>query len=449
MNRTTPRGESLVASSKPDRERSIIWTETLVLMAVYIVAIWLTNRFLQPRIASPWLALALGFCAVQCVVVFSLLGWLMARKQWFLWLRARAEQLSPEIQGQLAIVALGAPMLPDSIASANHGADEGEHEFRMGVRTIRDRLSLAKVETSEIEPLQDLQKRYPREFESCFVRFMPSVSGVGRDRLSRVAEHLGLVKKWEIQYRSGSLETRRQAVQHLAQLSTGTATQALLKALNDPDILIRIEAARGLIRGGGQSERERLFLFLTTQPLIVQSMLVVDLMPYAEELNTRAIPDALNSPDPQLVRVTLQILEAWGRGLTIENYHVLLGHTNAEVRAQAFRAFAFANGEGEVWKNKAQWVAAGLGDEDDTVRAAAAVAAGRLNLSTLVPHLEEVLRDSHTNVSTSAAFALAQLEPEGPAALEKAVVEAPPDAAAAALEALEKLHMGRLDFAQL
>jgi HEAT repeat protein len=439
-------------------ETAIIWSETLLLILVYGIAIALTNRYFLRHIEHSWFALALGFCVVQCAVVVVLLSWLMLRKQYFLWLKARAERLYPEIQQQLALVALGTQNTSGEsvLASEASGAvqagaadfvtDAPRHrEFMRNVRSIRDRLSFSGITEADLTDLRALQARYPLEFESCFVRFVPAVSGVGRDRLSHVADQLGLVAKWQSRYESRNLNKRRQAVQQLAQISTGAASQVLLSALNDPDVLIRIEAARGLVRGGGRSERERLFLFLSRQPLLVRSMLVVDLLPYSDELSQRAIPEALDSPDSELVLVTLQILEAWGRVLPVPGYERMLWHEQEILKAQAYRSLPFvAHDEHYTPEFLQRAIKEGLAGSSPLVRAAAATSAGRLDLAPLVPQLGELLEDAHTTVATAAAFALAQIDPSGPRVLEQAVVDAPPEAAATALEALEKLHLGRL-----
>jgi HEAT repeat protein len=427
-----------------------VWTETAVLVAAYAVAIWYSTAYFSRHIALSWLALAIGFCAVQCLVVVSLLGWLMIRKQWFLWLKVRSQKYYPLIQQHLAVVALGteataASQLDSSSPTTTFDADGlRKKEFMMEVRSIRDRLGASAIENETIEDLRALQQRYPLEFESCFIRFLPSMTGVGNTRLSQVAERLGLVAKWSRRYQSWHAETRRQAIQRLSQISSVEASKVLLTALEDPEVLIRIDAARGLVQSGGQVEREHLFALLTTQPLIVRSMLVVDLMPYAHDLSERAIPQALASDDPQTIVATLQILESWGRMLPLKDFSRLLEHELDAIRAGAYDALPFVDTEKESL-DVIHWVGKGLTDANSEVRRAAARAAGRMSLSGVLEALQEVLHDENAGVSAAAAFSLAQL-PDGPEALEKAVVTAPPAIAAASLEALEKLHMGRLYF---
>jgi hypothetical protein len=433
-------------------DQIIIWFETLVIVAAYAIAIRFGMGYFIQRVNHSWLALALGFCSVQCIVVVSLLVWLMVRKQWFLWLKVRSQRLYPVIQQQLALVALGtktfssdSPQLPPTSTPPIHDEIPRDREFMMGVRSIRDRIENSGVAAAELEDVRKLQQRYPLEFENCFVRFLPSMTGVGKLRLSLVAEELGLVEKWRRRYQSRQKEKRRQAVQRLSQLSSTTVTNILQTALNDSEALIRIEAARGLVHGGGQVERERLFPFLTTQPLIVRSMLMVDLMPYAYELSERAIPQALASADRRVILVTLQVIESWARVLPQEKFFRLLEHQDAEVRAHAFRALPFINGIRDSDADREQWIATALEDDVPAVRAAAATAAGRMSYSALLPSLEKALGDVDSQVASASAFALARI-PGGPEVLEKSVVTSPPLVAAAALEALEKLHMGRLHF---
>lgn len=133
----------------------------------------------------------------------------------------------------------------------------------------------------------------------------------------------------------------------------------------------------------------------------------------------------------------LDLLRAWRRSFRIEGFHYALAHPAAAVRSRAFEVLPYVDlAPGDV-------VSAGLRDPAPTVRAAAADAAGRLQMTALIPELLSGLHDAEQRVALASAFAIARM-PGGVAALQDLVLDHQRSVASAALEAVEKATMGRL-----
>ncbi|MEO6487859.1 MAG: HEAT repeat domain-containing protein, partial [Thermoanaerobaculia bacterium] len=116
----------------------------------------------------------------------------------------------------------------------------------------------------------------------------------------------------------------------------------------------------------------------------------------------------------------------------------VLRHPDPAVRVRALQALPYvANATHSA-------VGDALLDAQPEVRAAAAVAAGKLRLADLSDALVSVLADPIGDVASAAAFALAVL-PDGVSRLQHAVSSGNRRAAAVAFEALEKVTMGRME----
>ena len=87
---------------------------------------------------------------------------------------------------------------------------------------------------------------------------------------------------------------------------------------------------------------------------------------------------------------------------------------------------------------------AGLDEEDEELRAAAAAVAGQFGNELAVPLLLEGLTDGRHSVVRNSARALAHLGPAGIAVLEAQVLTSRGLAASAANEALEQAQFGFL-----
>jgi len=266
-----------------------------------------------------------------------------------------------------------------------------------------------------------------------------------RDRLSHLAVELGVVTRWERQYRSRRVATRRTAIVYLGQLSGGEGVPVLLAAIDDPEPEIRLDAARNILRSGRRrSDVETVFAFAIRAPLLARAILADELRSHALILSERAIPDRLRSGDRNQILVVLEMIDAWGRALPLPDVVTLLHDVDCDVRARALRALPFVAGAGDL----AGDIVDRLSDDEPRVRGAAAFAAGRLAVESADARLANCLRDPHSEVALAAGFALAELGQIGIGTLEREIVSPCRPAAVAALEALERVKIGRCDYAR-
>lgn len=135
-------------------KRTVIWVETLVMVAAYAVAIWATNRFfVSPRVAARGVALALAFAIVQTAAILATLSALFIRKVVTTRSAARSARLQDELQQALALEAAG---------------------------------------QDQLRHLRSLQRRSPRDVEHGIADFLAAVRGQASARITTVAKKLGI-----------------------------------------------------------------------------------------------------------------------------------------------------------------------------------------------------------------------------------------------------------------
>ncbi|HUP19941.1 MAG TPA: HEAT repeat domain-containing protein, partial [Gemmatimonadota bacterium] len=298
----------------------------------------------------------------------------------------------------------------------------------------------ARARTAARIELRRLYAGSPMAVERCASDLLAMIEGREAERLALVVDDLGLVSRWTRRARSRNPERRREALERLGRLADGRGNSTLRAALADPEPSVRIEAARGLLRSERIADIERAFLSVTGETLLVRAILVEDLRPHAARLAEHAIPRVLSSPDPHSARVALEMIEAWQKGVHAPGVSALLRHPRPELRAQALRALPYVAGEADVVRE----TLTGLDDPDPEVRRAAANLAGRIGLRAAVPRLARLLHARQASVAVEAAYALARIGPLGWEALEREVRGPTGSAAAAALEALERVRTERL-----
>lgn len=390
-----------------DRARTTVVLETLSVVGGYVLAISLIHaEFFSKRFDSPALSLALAFSLFQCLAIVLLVILLFVRKAANQMRERRGQKLRPEILKRLA-----------------------KHV----------------TEGSQLTVLERLYRNHPYEVESSLLEFSASIRSGVRDRLAQLAIELNLVSRWEHQYASASADLRLRAIIRLAELCGPCPSVALSRALADKEESIRVEAARSLIQSGGRAEIERVFELAITQPLLVRAVLAEDLQPHALVLCEQAIPRALDSSNAGLVRTALELVGSWRKFLPISRFSVLLGHTDPEVRAAAFRILPYVTAKPEIESD----IISALGGKDQGVRIAAAFAAGRMKVQSAVPLLSRSLREAGIELALAAAYALADMGAYGLKILEEEVSCPNQVAAAAALEALGRAKTEHDDYADL
>ena len=135
-------------------KRTVIWVETLVMVAVYAVAIWGTDRFLvSPRVASRAVALALAFALVQTAAILATITALFSWKVVTSRAEARSARLQDELQQALALEAAG---------------------------------------QDQLRHLRSLQKRSPHDVEMGIADFLAAVRGQASAHITAVAKKLGV-----------------------------------------------------------------------------------------------------------------------------------------------------------------------------------------------------------------------------------------------------------------
>lgn len=307
---------------------------------------------------------------------------------------------------------------------------------------IREKIADFAFGDDDCSELLSLQKKHPQDVEDCLLEFLDSMSGEGRERISELAQTLGLIDAWQRRYQSGNAKTREAAISRLGQLSELRIDAPLLAALNDAEEVIRTQACRALIRSEKPEHIETAFAFLMGQSLLVRSLLTEELKPFALLLAERIIPEYLGSEDSQRVLLTLETINAWRTILPLPNTYQLLQHKSAEVRAKALYALSHISA-GEEFE---RYIINSFADANHKVRVAALIAAARLKIASALPQLARCLRDDNHEVVRAAAFALAQLGSNGMEVLEQELFTLNYQSAATVLEIIERVNIGRSDY---
>jgi HEAT repeat protein len=378
--------------------RIAVLSKTLAFGMAYVLVIVAVHRwYLAPRMASRELSMALTIVFVQCATLIAMLGVSCFTK---LTRRLREVQMARVAPGIRELLALHAA-----------GKDCGREIGR-------------------------LRRTYPREVEQCLAEFLRMVRGCGREALSHLAADLHFIKKWQRDCNSRSKSRRRDAVAHLALVSRNFTVQTLLGALRDADESFRLHTARAMVTNADSAELAQIFALAVNGPLVTRIILAEDLRPYAIELAKDAIPAALAGGETGPVLAVLEILRAWSKFLPLPEVYPLLRHPSRTVRAGALDILPFMARSAQI---EAEIIHA-LSDPVEEVRSAAARAAASIGVNNALPFLARRLRDPDAGAAAAAAYALAQLGPDGCRILEQETLTESLLAASAALEALERVH---------
>ena len=382
--------------------RIAIYLQTLGTAVGYVLAVYLTDRFYVHRhIADGGLAFGYAFCLTE----FGIIGVLLVLSMVIKFVRRRRDARWAQVQ----------PLIVEKASAHLNGADCAAE-------------------------LRALRRRYPREVEQCMSELLLRVRGAASARLTDLIVDLGLVKLWKRKFRSRLASTRRDAVNRLGLLTGEAGRDTLVRALGDPNDEVKLEASRALISAGGAAELAAVFRTAVHDSLLVRAILTEALRPYASLLCESAAPEMLAGDDPRSVRIALEILRAWRKSLPLAGMQALLRHPDGAVRAAALGVVPQLAAPAEL----EPWLLECLSDEAESVRAAAADAAGQLRLVSALPALEACLNRGGAEATISAAYAMARIGAQGWRILEGLVLGSRSEAAAAALEALEQARSERL-----
>lgn len=262
---------------------------------------------------------------------------------------------------------------------------------------------------------------------------------VAAAKLGQLAADLSLINRWQRQFRSRNLATRKRAVAHLALVPRKYTGDVLQKALLDPDESVRLHTARHMVSNLQPGELTRVFGLVVNGSLVTRMVLAEDLRPYALELAQEAIPEVLQAGEPRPARAALDVLRAWEKFLPLPQVYPLLRHPQPSVRAAALRILPLVPRLPQLETE----VLHALNDPVEPVRAMAVRIAAKFGLSNALPQLVRCLRDRDARTASDAAHALAQLGADGRRILEQEMVTGSVLAASAALEALERRQTAR------
>jgi hypothetical protein len=368
-----------------------VLVKTMLPLAVLGLATGELSSVLMTAGLRAALAIGLAMLIAQVAAVALLLAWLLIVKLVHGIADHRVQRLSPLIQEQLAQCALG---------------------------------------LSTKIPITELYRRHRRVFELCLLEFLPTIVGSQRQRLAAVAHELGLLKRWERQYHSSAVRLR--AIGLIA-----PASPILLDALSDSRSLFRIEAAQALVTSGEPALVEQVFLSSLSEDLLARAMIGVAMLPAVPMLSKRLLPLLTELPPLELSRA-LEMVWAWQRGIEIAGLFDWARHSDPQVRARSIALLPYSAFADEGWST----LLTALRDPSPEVRIAACHAAGRSRLS-VVEVVAGGLSEEDPRLRLASAFSLAHLGERGARRLESEVLMGS-IAANQALEALEKLRLGRL-----
>jgi len=382
--------------------RAFIYLQTLGVALGCALSVYLVDRFYVRRhISDAGLAFGYAFCLTEGSMILILLALSVVIK----YVRHRRDLRFERVQ----------PLIVAGASAHLSGADR-------------------------CAELRAFRRRYPREVEQCLSELLLRVRGVASVRLTSLTAELGLVNSWKRQARSRLVSKRRDAITRLGLLAGDAARDALVQALDDPHDEVKLEASRALISAGGMAEVAAVFRTALRDSLLVRAILTEALRPYAPLLCESAVPDALAGKDARTVRIALEIVRAWRKSMPLAGVQPLIRHTDGAVRAAALAIVPQLASPRELEPDLLECLA----DEEESVRAAAAGAAGEMRLASALPALEACLHRGGPDATISAAYAIARIGEQGWRILEKLILGSRSPAADAALEALEQARSERL-----
>jgi hypothetical protein len=305
---------------------------------------------------------------------------------------------------------------------------------------IRDALISYISGSEDLSRLQDFARDHRGEFGRSLLGFQGTVTGSALERLCAITLRFSLLPQWIEDARSRDPIRRRSGFAQLAFVWVHEPCRPmigglLLDAVSDEDPEVRVAAARALLLSGSAEEVEMVFQMVLQQNVLVRALLAEDLRRQAVLLCQRAVPEALRSDDARHVAAILEMLVTWERAIPVSDLHKLLGHPDRQIRLQALRLAPLVPQDPA---NSAAILVA-LNEPDAEVNEMAAVAAGRLQLADALPALARLLRLAPAATARAASAALASI-PAGRRTLEELSGSANPSTAAAATEALDRLH---------
>lgn len=229
--------------------------------------------------------------------------------------------------------------------------------------------------------LRQLAAAHPERLGDAIVQYQAVVAG-RRKEVCDLAIDLGYVERWCGETHSTHLAVRRKAFACISSMSSYEPVHRLIgnipmKAFQDADEQIRVEAARILLATGEPEEVARIFQAVLSDTSGVRMALAHDFSRHAIQLCEQMIPRLL--PVHEFSAKILQMAIAWERALPLIDMRALADHPDTAIRLEVMRLLPFlpATAQNQLA------LAYGLRDTDSTVREAALAAEARLKSAEL------------------------------------------------------------------
>ncbi len=233
----------------------------------------------------------------------------------------------------------------------------------------------------DLEPLRALAAASPEEFQQALQDFQTAVAG-RCDEIGELALRMRLVSRWCDAAQTGNLEERRTALRRIASVAQfgpvyPLARDVAAEAIGDSDEQVRLAAARVLVHSRDRMQIAQLFNRLLGDTRLVRAMVGPELRVHAAELCGGVVLEALRHGSAREIVCTLEILHSWERAVPLDGFGYFAAHPDAVVRREFLRLLPIL----PATREHRQALADGLADAHPGVRAAAAIAARRMNFS--------------------------------------------------------------------
>ncbi|MBO1114245.1 HEAT repeat domain-containing protein [Bordetella petrii] len=265
----------------------------------------------------------------------------------------------------------------------------------------------------DISAIRPVAAARPSMIENLLFRTADLVQGDERTRLIALAQALGLQERLLRKLRRGGSVQRRQAAETLVMFEADAVVAALVTALDDRNVAVRLAAARAL---AGQGRPVPLARLAADPAWFGDSVLIQDLFGklasyQADDLAMLAVDEKM---DFRVRAAAAQAVASAGRYEALPLFLEMASSRHDTLREAAAVALGIL-----AHPRAAATLRSLLRDPYWPVRAAAAEAAGRVASADLAPGLEDALNDENWWVRSRAADALRAVGAVGQAVLSR------------------------------
>lgn len=256
-------------------------------------------------------------------------------------------------------------------------------------------------------------RRWPDRgiFLSLCLERLPRAGAEVRSRLIGWLDAHGFIDLWIRQLRQRDPWERERAAELLGLARVPRSIGPLIDALDDPELDVRMRAARALGELGGQQARAALLAALTDENRW-SAIRIADLLAEMGD----GVMDELKATFPRLGRsarlAAIDVMARIGSENTGQLFVTLLGDEDSDVRTRSAAALGRIG-----YRQAAPELMRMLRDKAWPARAMAAKSLGTLRIEAAIPALCDALRDPEWWVRANSAEALRMLGPAGQQAL--------------------------------